>query len=101
MPKNIFAATTFDQADRERERLDLPEGLTLEALDAYVAARRNQIRRANYATHPKKIMRQRLRAAVALLEREGCIDRLTATGARGWILIRYPEDTGEGRRANG
>ena len=100
MSRNIFTAAPIDADDRDRERLDLPEGLTIEALDAYAAARRNQIRRANYATHPEKIMRQRLRAAVTLLEREGCIDRLTATGARGWILIRYPEGTGEGRQAN-
>ena len=99
MSRNIFAAATLDQDDREHERLDLPEGLTLEMLDQYATARRNAIRRANYSRHPDRVLAQRLRAAVNLLERHGVIDRMTAVGARGWIMIQYCAE--DGGRDNG
>lgn len=96
MKKNIF---TGNHDTNDLATLELPAGLTLEALDEYASARRNAQRRADYQRHPERVLAQRLRAAVNLLEREGVIDRITATGARGWIMIQHGAE--DGRRDNG
>lgn len=54
--------------------LKLPDGITQEAFDRYAMAHHNAIRRACYANHPERVMRQRLTSAVNLLHRHGLID---------------------------
>ena len=73
---------------------DLPEGVTLELLDEYARERENAARRASYARNPERVMRQRLNAAVSLLERNGCIDVMNATAARCRITLKYPSEGG-------
>lgn len=55
----------------------LPEGVTLEMLDEYARERENAARRACYARHPERVMRQRLTSAANLLTRHGLIDNQT------------------------
>jgi hypothetical protein len=51
-----------------------PSGFTSEEFDAYAKAHYNAARRASYARHPDRVMRQRLVSAVNLLSRHGLID---------------------------
>ena len=45
-----------------------------DALSDYVREQINSIRRASYARHPERVMRQRLTSAANLLNRYGFID---------------------------
>lgn len=56
---------------------NLPEGVTLAMLDEYARERENAARRASYARHPERVMRQRQTSAVNLLYRCGLIDEQT------------------------
>ena len=56
---------------------NLPEGVTLDMLDEYARERENAARRASYARHPERVMRQRLTSAANLLTRHGLIDDQT------------------------
>lgn len=56
---------------------NLPEGVTLEMLDEYARDHENAARRASYARHPERVMRQRLTSAANLLTRHGLIDDQT------------------------
>lgn len=51
-----------------------PSGFTPEEFDAYARAHYNAARRASYARHPDRVMRQRLVSAANLLNRYGLID---------------------------
>ena len=73
---------------------NLPEGVTLEMLDEYSRQRENAARRASYARNPERVMRQRLNSAVSLLERHGCIDKMSATAVRCRIVVKYPNAGG-------
>ena len=53
---------------------NLPEGVTLAMLDEYARERENAARRASYARHPERVLRQRLTSAANLLTRHGLID---------------------------
>lgn len=55
----------------------LPSGMTLETLDAYAREHQNAARRACYARHPERVMKQRLVCAANLLTRHGLIDDQT------------------------
>lgn len=58
-------------------KLFFPHDLTSEDFDAYDAYARehyNATRRASYARHPERVMRQRLTSAANLLNRYGLID---------------------------
>ena len=64
--------------------LMFPNGFTSEEFDAYAREHYNAARRACYARHPERVMRQRLTSAVNLLNRYGLIDdqqRQTITDA--------------------
>lgn len=52
----------------------LPSGMTLETLDAYAREHQNAARRACYARHPERVMKQRLVCAANLLHRQGVIN---------------------------
>ena len=52
----------------------LPNGFTSEEFDEYAREHYNATRRACYARHPERVMRQRLTSAVNLLHRYGLID---------------------------
>ena len=52
---------------------NLPEGLTLEMLDEYARVKENARRRADYAKHPDRVLRNRLTTATNLLNRHGRI----------------------------
>ena len=54
--------------------ITLPNGLTMDQLDEYARQRYNSARRACYARHPERVMRQRIVSAANLLQREGLID---------------------------
>ena len=84
---------------RNHEQTPLPEGVSLEQLDQYARARVNAQRRASYARHPARVMAQRLRSAVNLLERTGHMDRMSATAIRCQIILEYKALTqgGEGK----
>lgn len=51
-----------------------PSGFTQEEFDQYALERYNAARRASYARHPDRVLRQRLVSAVNLLNRHGLID---------------------------
>lgn len=51
----------------------LPDGLTLEELDEYARQRENARRRADYAKHPERVLRQRLSTYSNFLRRNGRI----------------------------
>lgn len=53
------------------EGLTLPEGVTLEQLDAYARARENARRRADYARHPDRVERQRMTSYTNFINRHG------------------------------
>lgn len=61
--------------------------LTPEELDEYTREYVNSLRRASYARHPERVMRQRLASAANLLNRQGYIDDQT----RSTILHRLSE----------
>ena len=88
MKTGIFTADELDP--RNLDQLALPDGLTLEMLDAYAVAHRNAQRRADYAKHPDRVFRQRLRAAVSLLARAGVIDKMNVIATLSWIDQLYP-----------
>lgn len=50
---------------------ELPPGLTMEELDEYARVRENARRRADYARHPERAERQRLRAYTNYLRKHG------------------------------
>lgn len=54
--------------------LMLPEGFSPEQFDEYAREHYNAARRACYARHPERVMRQRLTSAANLLHRYGLID---------------------------
>ena len=56
---------------------NLPEGVTPELMDEYARERENAARRASYALHPERVLRQRLTSAANLLTRHGLIDDQT------------------------
>ena len=56
---------------------NLPEGVTDEMLEEYARERENAARRASYALHPERVLRQRLTSAANLLTRHGLIDDQT------------------------
>ena len=64
----------------------MPEtrNLSPEELDAFIRKYQNAARRASYARHPERVMRQRLTSAVNLLTKHGLID----DQIRGSILSR-------------
>ena len=49
----------------------IPDGLTLEDLDAYARERTNAKRRAKYAADPERVKRQRVQAYTNFLQRNG------------------------------
>ena len=49
----------------------LPAGITIEELDEYARQKECARRRADYAKHPERVLRNRITAAVNLLERQG------------------------------
>ena len=51
----------------------LPEGVTLEQLDAYARARENARRRADYARHPDRVERQRTTTYTNFLTKRGFV----------------------------
>lgn len=53
-----------------QKEFNLPE----EMLDEYARAYVNATRRASYARHPERVMRQRLKSAAYLLARHGLIE---------------------------
>lgn len=61
----------------EKQNWNLPDGVTLEMLDEYARAQLNASRRASYARHPERVMKQRLTSAANLLCRYGLIDEET------------------------
>ena len=52
-----------------------PPDIPIEVLDQYARARENAARRASYARHPERVMRQRITSAANLLLRYGLIER--------------------------
>lgn len=52
---------------------ELPEGLTLDQLDEYARQRENARRRADYAKHPERVLRQRLSTYSNFLRKNGRI----------------------------
>ena len=52
---------------------NLPDGLTLDQLDEYARQRENARRRADYAKHPERVLRQRLSTYSNFLRRNGRI----------------------------
>lgn len=52
----------------------LPSGMTLENLDEYAREHHNAARRASYANHPERVLRQRLTCAANLLHRYGLLN---------------------------
>ena len=52
---------------------NLPEGLTLDQLDEYARQRENARRRADYAAHPERALRQRLSSYSNFLRKNGRI----------------------------
>lgn len=54
-----------------------PNGYTSEEFDEYARAYHNAARRASYARHPDRVMRQRLVSAANLLTRHGLLDEKT------------------------
>lgn len=54
-----------------------PSGFTSEEFDAYAKAHYNAARRASYARHPDRVIRQRLVSAANLLTRHGLLDEQT------------------------
>ena len=50
---------------------DLPAGVTLEMLDTYARQRENARRRADYARHPERILRNRGQQYVNFLTKHG------------------------------
>lgn len=53
---------------------NLPDGITVEMLDEYATDKINAARRASYARHPERVLRQRLTSATNLLYKHGLID---------------------------
>lgn len=51
----------------------LPEGVTVEMLDAYARERQNRARRESYARHPERVERQRLTSYTNFLTKHGRI----------------------------
>lgn len=49
----------------------LPEGITLEQLDAYARERENARRRADYRKHPERVERHRLTTYCNFINRHG------------------------------
>lgn len=52
----------------------LPSGMTMETMDEYVREHTNAARRASYANHPERVLRQRLTCAANLLHRYGLLN---------------------------
>lgn len=50
---------------------DLPNGVTLEMLDAYARKKENARRRADYAAHPERVHRNRVQSSINFLKRSG------------------------------
>ena len=53
--------------------LNLPDGVTLEMLDAYAREKENARRRADYAAHPERVLRNRVQSSINFLRRSGYI----------------------------
>lgn len=55
---------------------NLPEGFTREMVEKYadyLRKKNNEYRRKDYAAHPDRVLKQRIRSARNLLQREGFV----------------------------
>ena len=79
----IYGALTERRNYLFMAQYNLPDGITLEQLDAYARERENARRRADYAKHPERIERQRVNTYRNFLTRRG-------------YLVIAPEDQAHG-----
>ena len=56
-----------------KKDFSLPDGITLEQLDAYARERENARRRADYAKHPERVEKHRQQTYTNFLNRHGML----------------------------